>query len=116
MIPGVENMSKNIEVIRIVDRYLEHGRLFIFGNNGFPLLYMGSADWMNKSMHYRIEVCFPVYDEKIKATILQLINIQLADNVKAVKLNECLQNIPVAVYAGEPLVRSQKEIYSLLNS
>ena len=115
MIPGVENMSKNIEVIRIVDRYLEHGRLFIFGNNGFPLLYMGSADWMNKSMHYRIEVCFPVYDEKIKATILQLINIQLADNVKAVKLNERMQNIPVGAIAGEPLVRSQKEIYDVLN-
>ncbi len=115
LIPGVENMSKNIEVIRIVDRYLEHGRLFVFGNNGFPLLYMGSSDWMNKSMHYRIEVCFPVYDEKVKATIMQLINIQLADNVKGVKLNECMQNIPVGVIAGEQLVRSQKEIYDLLN-
>lgn len=115
LIPGVENMSKNIEVIRIVDRYLEHGRLFVFGNNGFPLLYMGSSDWMNKSMHYRIEVCFPVYDEKVKATILQLINIQLADNVKGVKLNECMQNIPVGVIAGEQPVRSQKEIYDLLN-
>jgi polyphosphate kinase len=116
LIPGVINMSENITVIRIVDRFLEHGRIFIFSNNGFPLVFMGSADWMNKSMHYRIEVCFPVYDEKIKATIMQLINIQLADNIKAVKLNEQMQNVSIAVDNGQPLKRSQKEIYNFLKS
>ena len=115
LIPGVVNKSENITVIRIVDRYLEHGRIFIFNNNGSPLVFMGSADWMNKNIYYRIEVCFPVYDETIKATILHLIKIQLADNVKAVKLNEQIQNIPIEVNNNQPLVRSQKAIYDLLN-
>lgn len=115
LIPGVTGMSENISVIRIVDRYLEHGRVFIFGNNGSPLVFMGSADWMNKSMYYRIEVCFPVYDEKIKAAMIHLIEIQIADNVKAVQLNEQMQNIPVAVNAGQPLVRSQTAIYAALS-
>jgi polyphosphate kinase len=115
LVPGVAGMSENITVTRIVDRYLEHDRVFIFGNNGSPLVFMGSADWMNRSMYYRIEVCFPVYDEKIKATILQLINIQLADNVKAVQLNEQMQNIKKTCNSdGKPL-RSQKEIYQVLN-
>ena len=116
LIPGVINMSENITVIRIVDRFLEHGRIFIFSNNGIPLVFMGSADWMNKSMHYRIEVCFPVYDENIKATIIQLLTFQLADNVKAVKLNEQMQNVSIAVDNGQPLKRSQKEIYNFLKS
>ena len=116
LVPGVPGMSENISVTRIVDRYLEHDRVFIFGNKGVPLVFMGSADWMNRSMYYRIEVCFPVYDEKIKATIIQLINIQLADNVKAVHLNEQLQNIAIAVDDDKPLVRSQKAIYDTLNT
>lgn len=115
IIPGVANMSKNISVIRIVDRYLEHGRIFIFNNNGFPFIFMGSADWMNKNIYYRIEVCFPVYDEKIKATIIQIVNSQLADNVKAVQLNEQLQNISIKVNNNQPLIRSQKLIYNILN-
>ncbi len=115
IIPGVVNMSENISVIRIVDRYLEHGRIFIFNNNGLPLIFMGSADWMNKNIYYRIEVCFPVYDEKIKATIIEMVNSQLADNVKAVQLNEQMQNISIKVDNNQPLIRSQKLIYNLLN-
>jgi polyphosphate kinase len=116
LVPGVANMSENISVLRIVDRYLEHGRVFIFGNNGAPLVFMGSADWMNKSMYYRIEVCFPVYDEKIKAEMMRLIAIQLADNVKAVHLNEQMQNVEITAQAGQQLVRSQKAIYEALKS
>jgi polyphosphate kinase len=115
LIPGVTGMSENISVIRIVDRYLEHGRVFIFDNNGSPLVFMGSADWMNKSMYYRIEVCFPVYDEKIKAELIRLIEIQIADNVKGVQLNQQMENVPIAVNAGQPLVRSQTAIYDALN-
>lgn len=115
LIPGVTNMSENISVIRIVDRYLEHGRIFIFSNNGLPLVFMGSADWMNKNIYYRIEVCFPVYDEKIKATIIQIVNSQLADNVKAVQLNEQMQNISIRVNKDQPLIRSQKVINDMLD-
>ena len=115
LIPGVAQMSENISVVRIVDRYLEHGRIFIFHNNGFPLLFMGSADWMNRSMYHRIEVCFPVYDEKIKEALIQLVNIQMADNVKAVTLNDNMENCIVVTESNQPLVRSQKAIYDALN-
>jgi polyphosphate kinase len=112
LIPGVEGMSDNIRVTRIVDRYLEHGRVFIFHNNDNPMVYLGSADWMNRNIYHRIEVCFPVYDEAIKQEILDLICIQLADNVQAVTLNQQLGNQPV-IPAG-PHVRSQQQIYELL--
>jgi len=115
LIPGVANLSEQITVTRIVDRYLEHGRIFVFGNNGSPLVFMGSADWMNKSLYFRIEVCFPVYDEKIKKQLLQILAIQLLDNVKAVTINEHMQNIRAVVKSDEPLIRSQKAIYDSLN-
>ncbi len=115
LIPGVVNLSENIKVTRIVDRYLEHGRLFVFGNNGSPLVFMGSADWMNKNLYFRIEVCFPVYDEKIKKELLQMLDLQLSDNVKAVTINEQMQNIRAVVKTDEPIIRSQKVIYDSLN-
>ncbi|GAB2686037.1 RNA degradosome polyphosphate kinase [Mucilaginibacter koreensis] len=112
LIPGVKGMSSNIRITRIVDRYLEHGRIFIFHNNGDQQVYLGSADWMNRNIYHRIEVCFPVYDQNIKKEILDLIHIQLADNVQAVTLNQQLGNEPV-IPSG-PAVRSQQQIYELL--
>jgi polyphosphate kinase len=112
LIPGVAGMSENITIKRIVDRYLEHGRTFIFNNNGNPDVYLGSADWMNRNIYNRIEVCFPVYDANIKAEILSIINLQIADNVQAVLLNNELNSVKVA--ATEPLIQSQSAIYELL--
>jgi len=112
--PGVEGLSEHITVRRIVDRYLEHGRVFIFHNNGDPAVYLGSADWMERNIHRRIEVCFPVYDKNIKDEILNIISLQLADNIQAVTLNEKLENIPVA--RNIPEVQSQKEIYQMLKN
>jgi polyphosphate kinase len=113
LIPGIPGMSENITIRRIVDRYLEHGRIFIFHNNGDKKAFLGSADWMNRNIYRRIEVCFPVYDEKIKAEILQIIDLQLKDNVQAVILNTQLQNI--IIDAKPPLVQSQREIYKFLS-
>lgn len=113
LIPGIPGMSENITIRRIVDRYLEHGRIFIFHNNGDKKVFLGSADWMNRNIYRRIEVCFPVYDEKIKAEILQIIDLQLKDNVQAVILNAQLQNI--IIDAKPPLVQSQREIYKFLS-
>ena len=79
LIPGVAGLSDNINVKRIVDRYLEHGRIFVFHNIGIQEVYLGSADWMNRNIYRRVEVCFPVYDEAIKAELLQLVDIQLED-------------------------------------
>lgn len=78
--PGIPGVSEHITVKRIVDRYLEHGRIFYFENNGTPAVFMGSADWMNRNIYSRIEVCFPIYDLKIKEVILNILNLQLSDN------------------------------------
>ncbi|HMI01980.1 MAG TPA: polyphosphate kinase 1 [Pedobacter sp.] len=82
LIPGVAGLSENIEVLRIVGRYLEHGRIFIFHNNGHDDVYMGSADWMNRNIYSRIEVCFPVYDPDLKRTITEIINLQNDDTAQ----------------------------------
>jgi polyphosphate kinase len=112
IIPGVKGMSENITVRRIVDRYLEHGRVFIFNNNNNPEVFMGSADWMNRNIYRRIEVCFPVYDQNIKNEIMEIIDLQFKDNVQAVNLNQELQN--VIIEKREPLVQSQQDIYKFL--
>jgi len=113
LMPGIEGISENITVKRIVDRYLEHGRVFIFNNNGNREVFMGSADWMNRNIHNRIEVCFPVRDKAIEEQIVQLINIQLNDNVQAVLLDAQLNNIKLEL-TGQP-VQSQQEIYRFLS-
>jgi polyphosphate kinase len=114
LIPGVKGMSENIKVTRIVDRYLEHGRAFIFHNLGKNDVYLGSADWMNRNIYRRIEVCFPIYNEQIKQEILDIIEIQKQDNVQAVCINENMDNIPVK--SGGILVESQHDIYELLKN
>ena len=111
LVPGVQGMSERITVHRIVDRYLEHGRIFMFHNNGNIRLYLGSADWMNRNIYRRIEVCFPVYDEKIKREILSLISIQLQDNQQAVQLDQHLGNKRIT--SGEAFA-SQQQIYRFI--
>ncbi len=104
--------SENITIKRIVDRYLEHGRIFIFNNNNNERIYLGSADWMNRNIYRRIEVCFPLYDEKLKAEIKQIINLQLQDTAAAVQITNTAQNIPFQNKGQQ--IRSQFEIYALL--
>lgn len=83
LVPGVLGLSKNIKVISIVDRYLEHSRIFIFRNDGNTKIYAGSADWMRRNLSKRIEVVFPIYDRNLKKEIMDIIQLQLNDNVKA---------------------------------
>ncbi|GAA4320835.1 polyphosphate kinase 1 [Compostibacter hankyongensis] len=116
LMPGVPGLSDNITVTRIVDRYLEHGRIFCFHNNGTEELYLGSADWMNRNIHHRIEVCFPVHDEAIKSGLKQILKLQLSDNVQAVYIDEGLNNIPVGADDGAPRIRAQEAISRLLHS
>lgn len=110
--PGIPGMSENITVTRIVDRYLEHGRVFIFKNGGDDLVFTGSADWMNRNIYRRIEVCFPLYDAVVKNEINQIIELQLQDNVQAVQINAALNNQPVQ--NNEKPVQSQLAIYHFL--
>ena len=97
IVPGIPNMSEYVTVTRIVDRYLEHGRIFIFHNNGNYDMWLGSSDWMNRNIYRRIEVCFPVYDAAIKEQLLQIIQLQLKDNMQAVYIDNDLNNEPKAL-------------------
>ena len=87
--------SKNIRVIRIIDRFLEHARVFVFHNNGDPKVFIGSADWMKRNLYRRIECVCPVYNPSIKQEIIDILNIQLADNVKACEINPKMENIRI---------------------
>jgi len=83
LVAGIKGISDNIECISIVDRFLEHARVYIFGNNGKELIYLSSADWMVRNLHHRIEATFPILDPMHKEHIKTIIRIQLNDNVKA---------------------------------
>lgn len=95
--PGIPGLSERITVRRIVGRYLEHARVFIFHHHGRELVYMGSADWMNRSVYSRIEVCFPVYDDSVKQVVKQIIQFQLEDGASAVLLDAEAANVPVTM-------------------
>jgi polyphosphate kinase len=101
--------SKNIRVIRIVDRFLEHARVFVFLNNGDHQVYMGSADWMKRNLRRRVECIFPVYDPDAKKELIDILNIQLSDNVKACEIDDHLNNNRITNKA--PDIRSQFATY-----
>ncbi len=92
LLPGINGLSNNIKVISIVDRYLEHSRIFIFHNNGDTKIYAGSADWMKRNLSRRIEVIFPIYDKDVKKEVYDIIKIQQKDNVKARKIDRYDKN------------------------
>jgi polyphosphate kinase len=87
LIPGIPNVSENIEVRSIIGRYLEHSRIYVFENGGDPKVYLASADCMPRNFFKRIEVMFPILDAKIKQKIFNIIETILNDNVKARILN-----------------------------
>ncbi len=92
LVPGVKGMSENIEAISIVDKFLEHPRIFIFGNNGDTKIYISSADWMTRNLDFRVEVGCPIYDADIKQELLDTFEISWKDNVKAREFNEAQDN------------------------
>ncbi len=92
--PGIKGLSENISLVRVIGRYLEHCRVFIFHNNGNPRIYLGSADWMARNLRSRVEVVFPVYDEGCQSEILEFIRIQLSAYQKSSLLNQHLQRMP----------------------
>lgn len=80
---GIKGISENINVMSIVGRFLEHSRIYYFGNNGNPKIFLSSADWMNRNLDRRIEVLFPVHQEDLKKRIIDILDITLNDTVKA---------------------------------
>ena len=110
LIPGVKSMSENIEVISVVDKFLEHPRLYIFENDGAPKIYISSADFMRRNLDTRVEISCPIYDEQIKEEILETFAICWSDNVKARCISEKQDNL----YRknNKPKVRSQFALYA----
>lgn len=113
LIPGVKGLSENITAISIVDRYLEHARVFIFHNGGDEVVYLSSADWMVRNLSHRVETAFPIYDPKLCAQIKECIQIQLSDNVKA-RILDAAQSNSYRRIDGDIAIRSQVETYYYL--
>jgi len=113
LIPGVKGMSENIEVISIVDKFLEHPRLFIFENAGNQKIYISSADFMGRNLDNRVEISCPIYDEDLKKEINDIYEISWNDNVKA----RIISKRPTNSYVRntKPPVRSQFKIYEFYN-
>ncbi len=113
LIPDRFASDRNIRIISIVDRYLEHSRVYYFYANGADKLYLSSADWMTRNLNRRVEVAFPIYDNSIKYNIMKILNLQLCDNVKA-RVIDFLQDNSYKLN-DKPLVQSQKSIYNYLS-
>src|SRR5258706_2772346 len=115
LIPGIKDLSSNIRVISIVDRFLEHARAFIFCNGGNPKYYLSSSDLMARNLDYRVEITFPVYDEEIQSELREIIGIQWNDNTKARIIN-AQQNNRYRKSQSITKVRAQFEIFDYLRS
>jgi len=114
LVPQVKGLSDNITVISIVGRFLEHARVYIFGNEGQEKMYLASADWMTRNLDRRVEVVFPIYHPEVYQELREIINIQLADNTKARIINAEQDNIYVK--NNHKQVDSQIDIYKYLSS
>ena len=108
--PQVQGLSENIEGISIVDRFLEHTRVFMFHNDGNEEIYLSSADFMTRNLSNRVETAFPIFDEKLKKIVKDVINIQLKDNVKARIIN-AEQNNTYRRNKSDFALRAQIETY-----
>jgi polyphosphate kinase len=108
--PGVKGLSENITVRRLVDRYLEHTRIFIFGADDSAEVIIGSADWMNRNLHHRIEVCSTITRTECRKELIDYFNIQWSDNDKMVELTENYDQQKVQSDSAEK-VNAQQYIY-----
>jgi polyphosphate kinase len=115
LIPDLEGISENIRVISIVDRYLEHDRVYIFENGGDKKVFLSSADWMTRNIDYRIEVAVALLDPRLKQGVLDIIAILFSDTVKARIIDKELSNRYVP-RGNRRKVRSQQAIYEYIKS
>ncbi|MBK7853401.1 MAG: polyphosphate kinase 1 [Bacteroidetes bacterium] len=115
LVPGVKGMSENIEVISIVDKFLEHSRIYIFHNLGKEKVYIASGDWMYRNLDHRSEVAVPIFDPRLQEELKHFINIQLQDNTKARIINKVQDNKYVMSESGKK-VRAQTDIFTWLQT
>ena len=92
LIPGVKGLSENIEVISVLDRFLEHPRVYIFQNSGERKVYISSADFMTRNLENRVEVSCPIYDTNLQNEITDIFEISWNDNTKSRIINHTNQN------------------------
>ncbi|AVP93715.1 MULTISPECIES: polyphosphate kinase 1 [Aeromonas] len=111
--PGVPGLSDNIQVISIIDRFLEHPRVMVFHNKGNPQLFISSADWMSRNIDGRIEVGTPIYDDRLKQRILDILELQLSDTCKA-RVIDADQKNEYVKRGNRRKIRSQVAIYDYL--
>ena len=110
LVPGFAG----IEVSRIVDRYLEHARIFYFHNDGNPEIFAGSSDWMKRNLRRRVEVTFPIYHPEIKEQMIKVLELQLADNTNRVLLSPQIENLPVISSQDSDPVNAQIDTYRMV--
>lgn len=113
LIPGEKNLSENIKAFSIVDRFLEHSRLYYFSNGGDDLIYLSSADWMKRNLSRRVEAAFPIYDPDIKRILLDIIAIHISDNTHNRIINKTQSNKYKKSPKGKE-IRAQYEVYNYL--
>jgi polyphosphate kinase len=111
--PGIPGLSDRIRVISIVDRYLEHARVFYFHNGGHSEYWLASADWMPRNLDHRVEIAFPVLDPRLQSEIREVLEVQLTDTAKAREIQIDGSSTRVRVAEG-PAVRSQERLYGLV--
>jgi polyphosphate kinase len=114
LVTEITGYSDNIKAYSIVDKYLEHARVFIFANGGNEKIYITSADWMSRNLDSRSEVAVPILDPEVKKQIRDIIDIQLSGNTKVRILDRLQQNLYKKAKPGERKVRVQDEIYNYL--
>jgi len=115
--PGIPGISENICVKSVVDRFLEHSRIFYFGNGGNALVYIGSADWMDRNLSRRVEVVFPIEPPELRQRVIsEILETSLADNVKARELQSDGTYKRLEPTEGKPAVRSQSRFLELAHS
>lgn len=114
LVPGVKGLSSNIKIISIIDGYLEHARVYYFHHAGSQKLYLASADWMTRNLSNRIECAFPIYHAQNKQLIIDILNLQLADNQKARIIDGINDTRFVSQSADAKPIRAQLATYEYL--
>ena len=115
LVPGIKDLSENLRIVGVIDRYLEHSRILIFCNNDKPRYFIGSADWMPRNLVNRIEVLTPVYDEDMKKDLMRTVDFGLHDTTNGRIVDGLGTNEILPVKDGEEPFRSQEELHKIYN-
>jgi polyphosphate kinase len=114
LVPGVKGLSENIRVRNLVGRFLEHARIFVFGQGGAPVVYAGSADWMPRNFFRRVEAVFPVEDPALRQRVLEeILAAELRDTADASALQPDGTYVPVSPAEGAELFQAQRYFMGL---